>query len=190
MPPTKFHLITDWSLDAPREPVWRALLATEEWPWWWRAVVAAEPLADGDANGVGAVRRMTWRTALPYTLTFTMRTTRTEPMALIEGRAEGELTGLGRWTLSGDATHTAVRYEWIVEVTKPWQRAFAPLLRPIFSWNHNVVMGWGYAGLKRKLAARLVALCRFNLSLTMPGPSKGFRSSTREQKGCVPWITI
>jgi hypothetical protein len=47
-----------------------------------------------------------------------------------------------------------VRYEWIVEVTKPWQRLLAPVLRPVFTWNHNVVMGWGYDGLVKKLAAR------------------------------------
>ena len=140
-------------LSAPREAVWRALLATEEWPQWWRAVVAVERIADGDANGEGAVRRMTWRAALPYTLTFTMRITRVAPMTLIEGRAEGELEGVGRWTLAGGDAPTSVRYEWIVEVTKPWQRLMAPVLRPVFTWNHNTVMGWGCAGLTRKLAA-------------------------------------
>ena len=39
----------------------------------------------------------------------------------------------------------------MVEVTKPWQRRFAPVLRPMFTWNHNVVMGWGEDGLARKL---------------------------------------
>ncbi len=52
-------------------------------------MVRVERLQDGDANGIGAIRRMTWRTALPYTLTFSMRITRVEPMRLIEGRAEG-----------------------------------------------------------------------------------------------------
>jgi len=151
MPATAFRLITDWSFAAPREAVWEALMAPEQWPSWWRAVAAVEPLAAGDANGVGAVRRMTWRTALPYTLTFDMRMTRIEPMTLIEGRAEGELTGLGSWSLSGNGAPTQVRYEWIVDVTKPWQRLLAPVLRPVFTWNHNVVMGWGEAGLRRKL---------------------------------------
>ena len=83
-----------------------------------------------------------------------MRTTRVEPMSLIEGRAQGELAGLGRWTLAPDGARTKVRYEWTVEVTRPWQRLLAPLARPVFAWNHNVVMGWGYEGLARKLAAR------------------------------------
>jgi len=147
----KFHLITDWRIDAPREAVWRALMTPEEWPQWWRAVASVEHIGDGDGNGVGAVRRMTWRTALPYRLTFTMRMTRVEPMSLIEGRAEGELAGIGRWTLSGDGARTNVRYEWIVDVAKPWQRLLAPLLRPVFTWNHNKVMQWGQEGLARKL---------------------------------------
>ena len=44
-----------------------------------------------------------------------------------------------------------MRYDWRVDVTKPWQVALAPLLRPVFAWNHNVVMGWGYEDLKTRL---------------------------------------
>ncbi len=43
-------------------------------------------------------------------------------------------------------------YDWIVEVTRPWMRLAAPMLRPMFTWNHGVVMSWGYQGLTRKLA--------------------------------------
>ena len=154
MAATEFHLTTDWAFDAPLEPVWQALMAPEQWPAWWRAVEKVERLQAGDADGVGAVRRITWRTALPYTLSFAMRVTRVEPMTLIEGRAEGELDGIGRWTLCPDAGRTYVRYDWIVEVTKPWMRRAAPLLRPVFAWNHGKVMGWGYEGLTRKLTAR------------------------------------
>lgn len=152
MPSTDFHLTTDWTLPAPLDAVWQALITPEQWPSWWRAVANVERLADGDAHGVGALRRMTWRTALPYSLTFDMRTTRVEPMTLIEGRAEGELAGLGRWTLSPDGACTNVRYEWIVEVTQPWMRLLAPVMKPVFTWNHNTVMRWGEDGLRRKLA--------------------------------------
>jgi uncharacterized protein YndB with AHSA1/START domain len=149
----RFHLITDWTLAAPVEPIWQALMAPEQWPSWWRAVARVETITEGDANGVGARRRIAWRTALPYTLTFVMRVTRVEPMTLIEGRAEGELDGLGRWTLAADGGRSHVRYDWIVEVTRPWMRIAAPVLRPVFAWNHGVVMRWGYEGLARKLAA-------------------------------------
>jgi hypothetical protein len=150
---TRFDLTTDWSLPFPLAALWQALIAPEEWPSWWRAVARVERLAPGDDNGVGAVRRMTWRTALPYTLTFDMRTTRIEPMSLIEGRAEGELTGLGRWTLSPAGDGTRVRYEWMVEMTQPRMRLVAPIARPVFAWNHATVMRWGEEGLRSKLAA-------------------------------------
>ena len=65
MAAAQFHMITDWSFEAPVEPVWQALMTPEEWPVWWRAVAKVERLAAGDADGVGAVRRITWRTALP-----------------------------------------------------------------------------------------------------------------------------
>jgi len=40
-----------------------------------------------------------------------------------------------------------------VEVAKPWMRLIAPLARPVFAWNHAMVMDWGRQGLERLLAA-------------------------------------
>ena len=154
MSATEFNLITNWTLAAAREAVWRELTKPEDWPAWWRAVERVELLEAGDADGVGALRRMTWRTALPYSLTFDMQTVRVEPMTVIEGRAEGELSGVGRWTVDGDRDRTRVRYDWRVEVTQPWMRFVAPLARPVFAWNHGVVMGWGEEGLARRLSVR------------------------------------
>ena len=84
-----------------------------------------------------------------------MESTRVEPTSLIEGRAIGELQGLGRWELSKDGEITTVRYDWKVETTKPWMNLIAPIARPFFSWNHNVVMGWGGEGLARHLGVAL-----------------------------------
>ena len=112
MAATNFHLTTDWSFNAPREAVWQALSAPEEWPSWWRAAKNVERIADGDENGIGAVRRMTWsvmiwRTALPYTLTFDMRTTRVEPMTRIEGQSRGQPKAERHRTLGDLAGRTA-----------------------------------------------------------------------------------
>ena len=151
MAATRFDLVSEWRFDTPIERIWAELSRPEEWPRWWRAVRKVEDLAPGDADGIGAVRRFTWATALPYTVSFDMTATRIEPMTLIEGRAQGELDGTGRWTLRPDGAGTQVRYEWLVDITKPWQVALAPVLRPVFAWNHNVVMGWGYEDLKTRL---------------------------------------
>jgi uncharacterized protein YndB with AHSA1/START domain len=156
MASTQFHLTTHWMLPAPQLAVWDALARPEAWPSWWRAVERVEAIESGGPDGVGAYRRLTWRTALPYRVAFNMRTLRVEKPVLIEGRADGELAGTGRWTLApagaGTNPGTNVRYDWIVEVTKPWMRLIAPIARPVFAWNHGVVMDWGRQGLERLLA--------------------------------------
>ena len=67
------------------------------------------------------------------------------------GEAVGELTGTGRWHLTHDAGLTDVRYDWNVRTTRPWMNLLAPVARPIFKWNHDVVMDWGADGLARRL---------------------------------------
>ena len=151
MAATRFDLVSEWRLDAPLERVWAELLAPNQWPSWWPAVKKVETISEGDASGIGAVRRFTWGTALPYTLSFNLTATRIEPMRLIEGEARGEIDGTGRWTLAPDGAGTQVRYDWMVDVTKSWQVALAPILRPVFAWNHHVVMGWGLEGLTARL---------------------------------------
>ena len=151
MPAPQFHLITHWHLPAPITSVWKLLSTPEDWPSWWRAVKAVELLERGDSEGVGAYRRLHWRTALPYEIAFNMRTTRIVKPSLIEGHADGELTGIGRWQLTPADSFTDVRYDWIVDVGKPWMRVLLPLARPVFRWNHNVVMRWGEDGIRSRL---------------------------------------
>jgi uncharacterized protein YndB with AHSA1/START domain len=155
-----YSFLSTWCLEAPREPVWEAIWEYERWPEWWRGVVASERLAEGDASGLGQIGRYTWRSRLPYDLDFQMTTTRVERPYLLEGEAEGELAGVGRWRLfeqDGDAQVTAVVYEWNVSTTKPWMNLLAPFARPVFEWNHDWVMRNGGEGMARLLGCRLLA---------------------------------
>ena len=111
----------------------------------------------GDDEGVGSLGRYVWKSQLPYRLEFHIRTLRVERPTLMEGQASGELAGTGCWRLFEEGGLTAVVYEWDVRTSRPWMNTLAPLLRPVFKWNHDVVMGWGGEGLARKLGARLVA---------------------------------
>lgn len=149
-----YAFTTLWLIPAPVAPIWAAITAVERWPQWWCGVEAVVPLHRGDAQGVGAVYRYTWRSRLPYRLTFVMETTAVEPLRRIEGRAAGELQGFGCWTFAEADGMTTVRYDWNVATTKAWMNLLAPLARPLFAWNHDVVMAWGREGLLRLLAAR------------------------------------
>ena len=147
----QYEFVSLWKFNAPQQQVWDLIFHAEEWPNWWRGVEKVEQLKAGDANHVGAVHRYTWKSKLPYRLVFQMETTRVAPVSLIEGRAIGELQGLGRWQLSHDGEVTTVRYDWKVETTKCWMNYLTPIARPVFSWNHNVVMDWGRECIEKQL---------------------------------------
>ncbi len=149
---THFSLVSDWHFEAPIERVWALIEKTEDWPAWWRAVKRVEVIREGAETGLGAVRRITWVTALPYTLTFDVEVVRVERLRTLEGRAFGELDGLGTWTFHSEPEGTHVRYFWRVDVTKPWMRRLAPLLARVFEWNHHKVMLWGLEGARKRLA--------------------------------------
>jgi uncharacterized protein YndB with AHSA1/START domain len=152
-----YEFTTVWRFDAPVEKVWALIKDSETWSDWWKGVLRVEKLKDGDASGVGAIHRSTWKSALPYKLIFDSETVRVEEQKLIEVRAFGELNGSGIWTLTAeDAQHTRVRYDWRVKTTKGWMNLLAPLAKPFFRWNHDTIMNWGGEGLAKRLNCRLL----------------------------------
>ena len=152
----RYEFLTTWCLEAPIERVWEVLRASSQWPQWWKGVERVEVLEPGDDDGVGELARYTWKSRLPYELSFDMRTTQVERPWFAEGKATGELSGEGRWRLYEARGTTAVTYEWVVETTERWMNLLAPLARPAFAWNHDVVMRQGGEGLARRLDTRLI----------------------------------
>ena len=45
-----------------------------------------------------------------------------------------------------------------MHTTRPWMNLLAPVARPFFRWNHNVVMHQGGVGLAGLLGAQLLAV--------------------------------
>jgi uncharacterized protein YndB with AHSA1/START domain len=153
----EYRFLTTWLLRAEREAVWEAVYDSERWPQWWRGVLEAEKLEEGDAAGVGQLGRYVWKSKLPYRLEFFMRTTKVERPGLLEGEASGELAGVGRWRFFEQGGVTAVVYEWNVRTTRAWMNALAPVARPVFAVNHDYVMRNGGEGLARLLGTELLA---------------------------------
>jgi hypothetical protein len=149
----EYRFVTIWKAEAPLEAVWNEIYHSERWPEWWKGVEEVVELKKGDDLGVGSVRRYTWKSALPYRLSFESETVRVEPMSLLEGIARGELDGRGVWKLSSDSRHTTVRYDWQVRTSRAWMNLLAPVAEPLFKWNHDVIMGWGAKGLAGRLGA-------------------------------------
>ncbi|MCF8243919.1 MAG: SRPBCC family protein [Saprospiraceae bacterium] len=146
-----YQFITVWKFDHPLPQVWKEIKAMSLWPEWWSFVAKVKILKQGDANEIGAIRRITWKTALPYSLTFDSELVEEIHHRRMEGRAFGELDGVGIWNFTTIGSKTIVRYEWQVKTTKAWMNLLAPIARPIFSWNHDKVMKAGFVGLKKRL---------------------------------------
>ncbi|HEY3078586.1 MAG TPA: SRPBCC family protein [Chloroflexota bacterium] len=156
---TQYSFVTTWRIGAPIDRVWEAIHEIGRWPEWWRYVKRATELTPGDDRGVGSIWRLEWRTALPYSLTFDSRTTRVDPPHNLDAEATGELRGTGRWSLTRQGTEgreTLVRYDWNVGTDKVWMNALAPVARPLFEWNHHVLMAEGGRALARHLGAELL----------------------------------
>ena len=149
-----YHFISHWHFNAPIEQVWHEIKTMSQWPEWWSYVQKVELLKEGGLDDIGSVRRTTWKTALPYSLSFESELTVLEKYERIEGRATGELEGKGIWTFASEGETTKIQYDWIVKTTKPWMNLLAPIARPLFAWNHRKVMAVGYEGLKKRLALR------------------------------------
>jgi uncharacterized protein YndB with AHSA1/START domain len=154
----EYRFLTTWLLEAPRERVWDAIYESERWPEWWHGVLEAEKIEEGDEDGVGQYGRYVWKSRLPYKLEFFVRTMKVEKPHLLEGNAEGELTGVGRWRLFERDGVTAALYEWNVSTTRAWMNLLSPVARPIFAVNHDYVMRNGGRGLAKLLGAPLLAL--------------------------------
>lgn len=152
----KYEFVTIWRFQSPPEPVWEMIYHSDRWPEWWKGVERVERVRAGGENDIGSIYRYTWKSKLPYRLTFEMQLTKVEPMRIIEGTALGELSGTGRWQLSFADGITTARYDWQVETTKRWMNLLTPLARPLFKWNHNVVMRWGAEGLAKQLGVKLI----------------------------------
>ncbi len=148
---SNYNFTTIWKFKAPVEAVWNEIKRMDAWPIWWEYVTKVELLRQGDADEIGSIRRITWKTALPYSLTFDSELMEMERYKRMEGRAFGELEGKGTWLFSHESGLTTVQYDWQVNTTKFWMNLLAPIARPIFAWNHDKVMEAGYVGLKNRL---------------------------------------
>jgi hypothetical protein len=71
--------------------------------------------------------------------------------------AAGDLAGDGRFVVTPREGGTEVTFYWNVRTNRRVMNLLAPLLRPLFAWNHNWVMAQGERGLKQRLSAATTA---------------------------------
>jgi uncharacterized protein YndB with AHSA1/START domain len=149
-----FRLLTRFALAAPPAAVYGAVRDVAAWPRWWRGCERVIELDRGDDEGLGAARRIEWKSRLPYRVAIEVKVTAIRRPAFIEAESGGDLAGSGRWTFSPlgtDGASTRVEYLWEVTARKAWMRALTPLLAPLFRLNHDWLMAAGAHGLAARL---------------------------------------
>ena len=144
-------------MEASRADAWGVLQDPLRWPEWWRGVERVSELDGGDGRRVGSRYRIAWRSRVPYELEFDFLVRRVDEPCCMEGDAIGDLQGTGSWRLFEQGRVTAVVYDWDVTTSKRWMNLLAPVARPVFEYNHDVVMRWGGEGLARRLGVPLLA---------------------------------
>jgi hypothetical protein len=154
---TGYSFLTTWLLESSRADVWAVLREPLRWPEWWRGVERVSELDAGDDRQVGSRYRIAWQSRVPYALEFDFTVRRVDPPCCMAGDATGELRGSGTWRLFEQDGITAVVYEWNVDTTRRWMNMLRPFARPVFEYNHDVVMRWGGEGLARRLGVPLLA---------------------------------
>jgi hypothetical protein len=157
MKKNSYKFITSWEIAAPVNDVWYAIYESLEWPNWWKGLKQVKLIKENDANGINGIRTYTWKSALPYSLSFHMKLTEKQDFRLLKGVAFGELEGEGTWHFEEQSGITKVRYNWNVITNKAWMNYFSFILKPIFKINHNIIMKWGAEGLAKKLNAKLIS---------------------------------
>jgi hypothetical protein len=155
MQPQEFYIPTTWRIKGTAEQVYDVLSKPRDFPRWWPEVyLDVREVKPGDANGVGRIVALRTKGKLPYELEWQAEMTAADKPRRMSVRARGDLDGRGEWQLNQDGEWVVVKYDWTVLATKPWMIVLAPLLRPVFVWNHKWAMQRGCAGLVRELARR------------------------------------
>ncbi len=148
------RLVTQWRVYGTAEEIFRVLEAPSQLPRWWPSVyLAVQELDPGESDGVGREVALVTRGWLPYTLAWVLRITRVRRPLEIVLEAQGDLDGVGRWTLEPAGAWTWVTFEWSVTTRKPILRALSPALAA----NHRWAMARGEESLVLELARQRAA---------------------------------
>lgn len=149
-----YHFITIWRIPADVQAVADILTDGDSLERWWPSVyLGVRELEPGDERGLGKVIDLYTKGWLPYTLRWRFRVSEIRDDGFTIS-AEGDFVGRGIWTFAQDGPDAVVTYDWKIRAEKPLLRTLSPLLKPIFSANHEWAMRQGERSLRLELARR------------------------------------
>jgi ribosome-associated toxin RatA of RatAB toxin-antitoxin module len=138
----RYRFRSEWLLPATPDRVFNALADLGDYVLWWPEIKQVARVDEDSAT-------ITCRATLPFELVFTTTRSREDrDDRVLEATLRGDLEGTTRWTIRSAADDTTVAvFDEDVVARKRLLRAFSPVARPVFGWNHEVMMRHGHAGL-------------------------------------------
>ena len=142
-----YRFTSYWRVRATVEEAYAALHDLESYPAWWPEVKEATRVDD-------KTFALRCRSTLPYDLVFhTTQAVEDPSSGILEASMTGDLEGFSRWTITAEGAGTLAVFEEEVEAKKRLLRVLAPVARPVFRFNHELMMRHGESGLRARLAA-------------------------------------
>jgi hypothetical protein len=141
-----YYFCEEWWVAASVDRVWAAIRDLEAYPRWWKEFVEVKRL--NDLAGVGSQISVHAKAALPYHMYFNLETIIEERPRLAVVKVRGDLNGEMRWRLETDGAGTHLIFDESVRTGKLLLNVFAPVFKPLFAWNHRVMMASGERGLR------------------------------------------
>ncbi|HEX6360307.1 SRPBCC family protein [Actinophytocola sp.] len=136
-----------WSVRATPARVFDTLVDVANYPSWWPDIRAVRQVDDETAE-------VSCRSLLPYVLTFRLhRAVEDVNIGQVRVDMTGDLEGYVQGMIAEHRTAGALlAISQRVVVTKPLLRALAPVARPLFRANHDLMMRRGQRGFRAYLA--------------------------------------
>jgi uncharacterized protein YqjF (DUF2071 family) len=147
-----YHFVNHWRVRGAIDLVYDILRDGPRYAEWWPAYRISEDV------GPSKTRVATQARFPPYALEFTAEIVREKRPSEIDIVASGHLSGSGKWRLeAAGPLETDIVFYWDVDANRKVMVALAPILRPLFDWNHDWVMSQGERALQWELDRRLPA---------------------------------
>lgn len=145
-----YKFYDEWITEVSPKKVWDAVSDPASWQIWWPELVQVE-IIKHDAQIVGSIAELTWRSRGGYKLKHIITVTNVLHGKSINFTSLGDLDGCGSWLFYEIEGKTHMVIEWYVQTTKTWMKILNPLLRNMFVKNHNILMQNGERGFDRYL---------------------------------------
>lgn len=167
----EYHFLSEFRFRGDRDRLWDPLVDVERWPAWWSWLKRIEVLRPATGpDGLGSSIRSTVRAPAGYGLVYITEVVHVDRPRRIDLTSSGDLIGVGRFLLAGEAGDVAsLSFAWLVSTPKRWMSAAAPVARPMFTWNHDRMMKTFGEGLARQAGLELLEARNSSLRPGDPG---------------------